>query len=84
MKELSSFQLMKELVFRLDAFLYDNEADETFQAMDTEDTEKLYFTLEEYCVIYRDVVERTYECNALSILRTTTKLKHGQKTRMQH
>ena len=45
MKELSSFQLMKELVFRLDAFLYDNEADETFQAMDTEDTEKLYFTL---------------------------------------
>lgn len=61
MNELSSFQLLRELLTRLDAYLYDSEDDELFCQMDEEDTEKLYFTIEEYCVIYRDIVERSYE-----------------------
>lgn len=58
MNDVSTFQILRELVQRFESFLYDGAHDSVLGDMDKTETEKLYFTAEDYIVIYKELIRR--------------------------
>lgn len=58
MRDISTFQLVRELLLRLDGFLYDGAPDAMLEDMDTEKTQTMFFTVEEYEMMYKELIRR--------------------------